>query len=83
MISGEFFRNLLFSLGLLVAIAGSVLIYILWKRSKVVKIDYEDIEKLIRDRMDEECNGTERRSGRERRSGNERRTGFDRRKSMR
>ncbi len=75
--------TLLFSLGLLVAIAGSVLIYILWKRSKVVKIDYEDIEKLIRDRMDEEWNGTERRRGRERRSGNERRTGFDRRKSMR
>jgi hypothetical protein len=79
----EFLVTLLFSLGLIVAIAGSVLIYILWKRSKVARIDYEDIEKLIRHRMNEKWNGTERRSGRERRSGDERRTRFDRRKSMR
>jgi hypothetical protein len=79
----EFLVTLLFSVGLIVAIGGSVLIYILWKRSKVAKIDYEDIEKLIRHRMDEKWNGTERRSGRERRSGDERRAGFDRRKSVR
>jgi hypothetical protein len=77
----EFF-TFLFSLGLLVAIAGSVVIYTLWKRSRVVKIGYEDIEKLIQRRIDEEWDGTERRSGRERRSGNERRIGLDRRKSM-
>jgi hypothetical protein len=72
----------LFSLGLLAATAGSVVIYFLWKRSRVVKIDYEDIERLIQHRIGGEWDGIERRSGRERRSGNERRIGLDRRKSM-
>jgi hypothetical protein len=78
-----FFVNLVSVLILLLALSGVVLLYIIWKRSKVVEIHSEDIAKLFQPQLDKSWNGVERRSGFERRSGKERRSGTDRRQSGR
>ena len=43
----ELFVNLLSILGLVVPLSSVVLLYIIWKRSKVIKIDSEGSERCI------------------------------------
>ena len=43
----RFSVNLLFILALLVPFSSVVLLYIIWKRSKVIEIDSEDNERCI------------------------------------
>ena len=43
----ELFVNLLSILGLVVPLSSVVLLYIIWKRSKVIEIDSEDNERCI------------------------------------
>ena len=57
--------------------------FALWKRSKVVPLDPQEIERLFDLRGDTGWNGIERRNGLDRRSGNDRRSGTDRRHSTR
>ena len=57
--------------------------FALWKRSKVVPLDPQEIERLFDLRPDKGWDGIERRSGIDRRSGKDRRSGTDRRQSTR
>jgi hypothetical protein len=79
----EFSINLLSLLALLVPLSCVVLLYIIWKRSKVITVASEDIAELFQSRLAGDWNGVERRSGIERRRGKERRSGTDRRQSLR
>ena len=55
----------------------------LWKRSKVIQLSPEEVERLFDLRVDRGWNGIERRSGIERRGGKDRRSGTDRRQFTR
>ena len=63
------------------ALIGAGLVFALWKRSKVVQLDHQDVERLFDLHVDRGWNGIERRKGVDRRSGKDRRSGFDRRRS--
>jgi len=63
----------------LITLTGIALFFALWKGSKVVQLDPQDVEKLFDLRPDQRWNGIERRNGVERRSGKDRRGGTDRR----
>jgi len=56
-------------------------IFALWKRSRVIQLDPQEIAKLFDLRADTRWNGIERRSGIDRRCGKDRRAGTDRRQS--
>lgn len=71
-----------FMLPVFLVFAGVVLLCTIWKSSKVVEIDPEDVEKLFGVRLKQCWDGVERRSRTDRRSGNDRRSGLDRRKFM-
>lgn len=64
-------------------LASVATMFALWKRSKVIQLDPQEIEKLFDLRADMRWNGIERRSGIDRRSGKDRRGGTDRRQSTR
>ena len=57
--------------------------FVLWKRSRVIPLEPQEIERLFDLRADTGWNGIERRSGLDRRSGKDRRSGTDRRQSTR
>jgi hypothetical protein len=57
--------------------------FALWKQSKVIPLDPQEIERLFDLRVDPRWNGIERRGGIDRRSGKDRRSGTDRRQSTR
>ena len=64
-------------------LASVATIFALWKRSKVIPLDPQELEKLFALRADTRWNGIERRSGIDRRCGKDRRGGTDRRQSTR
>jgi uncharacterized membrane-anchored protein len=64
-------------------LASVATMFALWKRSKVIQLDPQEIERLFDLRVDTRWNGIERRSGIDRRSGKDRRGGTDRRQSTR
>jgi hypothetical protein len=65
----------------LLALIGVALVFGVWKGSKVVPLDHQDVERLFDLHVDKGWNGIERREGVDRRSGKDRRSGFDRRRS--
>jgi len=66
---------------ILLTLTGVALVFGLWKGSRVVQLDPQDIERLFDLHVDKRWNGIERRNGVDRRSGQDRRSGFDRRRS--
>jgi uncharacterized membrane-anchored protein len=64
-------------------LASVATMFALWKRSKVIQLDPQEIERIFDLRADTRWNGIERRSGIDRRSGKDRRGGTDRRQSTR
>jgi hypothetical protein len=66
---------------LLLTLVGIALLVTLWKGSKVVQLDPQDVERLFNLHVDKRWNGIERRNGVDRRSGKDRRSGTDRRQS--
>jgi hypothetical protein len=64
-------------------LASAATMFALWKRSKVIQLDSQEIAKLFDLRADMTWNGIERRSGIDRRSGKDRRGRTDRRRSPR
>jgi hypothetical protein len=65
----------------LFTLTGIGLLVTLWKGSKVVQLDHQDVERLFDLHVDKRWNGIERRNGVDRRSGIDRRSGTDRRQS--
>jgi len=65
----------------LIALSGVALFFALWKGSKVVQLDPQDLERLFALPAERRWNGVDRRNGGERRSGKDRRSGIDRRQS--
>ncbi len=65
----------------LITLTGIALFFALWKGSKVVQLDPQDVERLFDPHADKRWNGAERRTGVDRRSGKDRRGGTDRRQS--
>ena len=63
----------------LLTLTGAALVFALWKGSKVVQLDPQDVERLFNLHLDNRWNGIERRNGVDRRSGKDRRNGTDRR----
>jgi hypothetical protein len=64
-------------------LASVAIMFAVWKRSKVIQLDPQEIERLFDLRADTRWNGIERRRGIDRRSGKDRRSGTDRRQSTR
>jgi hypothetical protein len=65
----------------LIALSGIALFFALWKGSRVVQLDPQDVERLFDPHADRRWNGVDRRNGGERRTGKDRRSGTDRRQS--
>lgn len=67
----------------ILVLASVTTFFALWKRSKVIQLNPQEVERLFDLRVDRGWNGIERRSGIDRRSGEDRRSGTDRRQSTR
>ena len=65
----------------LLTLTGVALVFALWRGSKVVQLDSQEVERLFNLHVDKRRNGIERRNGVDRRTGEDRRSGTDRRQS--